>query len=94
MINFSGFDPEAEGLEEIWGGISFHAPVLGLRTASAGEIVLAARSFVRGADTINRYFFNRGDESKGERAAFYWRACLQAGDLMAHFGLGYTLVEL
>ncbi len=94
VCGFSSFDPEDPQLAEIWSGPRFHAPTLGLRHASTGEIALAVRAFVRGQDTINRYLFNRAVDSHGERAAFYWRACLQAGDMMAHFGLGYTLVEL
>ncbi len=30
----------------------------------------------------------------GAEALFQWRLCLQAGDGMAHFALGYTLYEL
>ena len=35
-----------------------------------------------------------GSEDRYEDAVKLWRACLETGDLMAHYGLGYTLYEL
>ena len=31
---------------------------------------------------------------EGEKALNVWRCCLEAGDSMAHFAIGYTLYEL
>jgi tetratricopeptide (TPR) repeat protein len=91
---FSHFDPEEPGLEQVWGEPMFNAPVLGLSGASVGEIVLAIRALFGNRNTINRELFNRAANSRGKQALGMWLACLQAGDSMAHFGLGYTLYEL
>jgi tetratricopeptide (TPR) repeat protein len=68
--------------------------VLGLRDSVAGEIVLAARPFLGGHSTINRVYFNTAMQTDGEETEELWRYCLQSGDLMAHYGLGYTLYDL
>jgi tetratricopeptide (TPR) repeat protein len=92
--DFSEFDPDAAGLAELWEGPRFVVPQLGLESAPAGEIVLAARSHFGTAPSLNRALFNRATTLGGEPAVDAWRACLQAGDCMAHFALGYTLHEL
>ena len=76
------------------GGPRFDAPVLGLRAVPAGEIVLAARALFGEQSSINRHFFSAAINAEGEDALGLWLACLQAGDAMAHFGLGYTLYDL
>jgi tetratricopeptide (TPR) repeat protein len=91
---FSAFDPEDARLSEAWEGPRFDAPQLGLRNASAGEIAVAAGHFFKGDSSVNRWHFDRAVGSSGKEAEFHWRATLQAGDAMAHYGLGYTLVEL
>jgi tetratricopeptide (TPR) repeat protein len=93
--NYSRFDPEDPEVSEIWTLARFEVPLLGLHAASAGEIVLAARPLLGEDDTINRLYFDAAvatDDS--EKALSLWLACLQAGDSMAHFGLGYTLFDL
>ena len=53
------------------------------------------RRFFGDGESVNRFFFEtRVPEARGEEALAYWRACLEAGDAMAHFALGYTLYEL
>ncbi|MDQ3302585.1 MAG: tetratricopeptide repeat protein [Actinomycetota bacterium] len=94
ILGFSGFDPEDSEVSEIWEGPRFDVPTLGLRDSTAGEIVLAARPFLGGRSTVNRVYFNRAMGAEGEEAEELWRYCLQAGDLMAHYGLGYTLYDL
>lgn len=93
---FSEFDADDPDVAIIWrDGPRFDAPLLGLVNASAGEIVVAARSFLEGRSSVNRLLF---DDAVGaatpEEALAAWRDCLQAGDSMAHYGLGYTLYEL
>jgi len=83
----------------LWGDeLCFDVPTLALRRASVGEIVLAAQSTIIGGSTPDVVFFSQAlqaaDEDDREKAERFWRACLEAGDLRAHFGLGYTLVEL
>jgi tetratricopeptide (TPR) repeat protein len=96
--DFSQLDLEDEDHEVMWTGPHFDAPALGLLDVSAAEICLAAPALLDGASTVNRFFFDlaveAGSEGDHPRAAAHWRACLQAGDLAAHYGLGYTLFEL
>ncbi len=94
IVGFSEFDPEAPEVAEIWDAPRFDVPTLGLRDSTAGEIVLAARPFLDGQSTINRVYFNAAMQAEGAEVERLWRYCLQAGDLMAHYGLGYTLHEL
>ncbi len=94
---YAGLDLEA--LEPLaFGGPRFSIPALGLDRASLGEAVLAVRSRFD-EPTADVRFFNRAlqfaeDEGDLESAAFNWRACLQAGDMRGHFGLGYTYFDL
>ena len=89
----SGFDPE--GLEgPIWEGPRFAVPVLGLEDASVGEIVLAAKATFAGITTVDNVFFDFAVSGGGaDKAEIGWRVCLAAGNLKAHFGLGYTLCD-
>lgn len=79
-------------------GPRFAVPALGLDDAALGEVVLAARA--RCAEpTVDVACFDRAlrcAEEQGdlEAAAANWLACLQAGDMRGHFGLGYTLFDL
>lgn len=94
--NFADFDVDGQDVQAIWRGPRFDVPVLGLTNATAGEIVVAARLFVDGESTINRHFFDLAIAAarKPAEALVRWRYCLQCGDVMAHYGLGYTLYEL
>lgn len=94
VIGFSVFRAEDPELVEIFDEPRFTAPVLGLREATAGEILLAARPFLGGSSTVDREFFNAAMDADGEEALAYWSAALQSGNAMAHYGAGYTLLEL
>ncbi len=89
ILALSRFDSEDPEVAEIWEGPRFDVPVLGLRNSTAGAIVLAARPFLGGSSTINRVYFNRAMQAEGAEAEELWRYCLQCGDLMAHYSLGY-----
>jgi tetratricopeptide (TPR) repeat protein len=82
---------------EIWDALRFVVPTLGLADASIGEIVLAAQGTFS-SSTPDVVLFDRAVEAsdRGDwpEAESWWRLCLATGDLRAHFGLGYTLVEL
>lgn len=77
--------------------LRFDVPTLGLRDASVGAIVLAAQGTITGS-TPDVLFFDlavcAGSEENLEEAEHLWRLSLAAGEMKAHFGLGYTLVEL
>ncbi len=92
ILNFDEFDPES--LPEIWDGPRFRAPLLALPEATAGEIVFAARAHLGDEPTINRAYFSGASAQNGEDALALWRCCLEAGDPMAHFAIGYTSFEL
>ena len=94
--NWSEFDPHDPELAQIWLEPRFDVPALGLRDVSAGEVILAAKPFLAGGSTINRHFFDAAvaARKKPRKAVVHWLRCLQAGDVMAHYGLGYTLYEL
>ena len=96
---FGSFDPEAPELDVLWTDAPhFDAPLLGLRDASAGAICVAARVFLGDEPTLNRCYFNdavsAGAAGYEAEAAELWALCLETGDAMAHYGLGYTLYAL
>ncbi len=92
VVEFSEFDPE---LLPIWDGPRFHVPQLGLTSAPAGEIAMAAQALLGERSTFNRILFQEATRAEDPNRAFsLWLACLTCGDNMAHFGLGYTLYEL
>lgn len=89
---FSEFDPHDSAHAEIWRPPRFTAPTLGVRDATAGEVVLAARASLLEEPTANRIYFSLAlDEGDTEEAVGLWKMCLECGDQMAHYGLGYTL---
>jgi tetratricopeptide (TPR) repeat protein len=94
--HFDDFDPYDSDIASIWGEPRFDVPALGLTEASAGEIVVAADVFLDGENTLNRDLFDAAVKArrKPQKAVELWRRCLQTGDVMAHYGLGYTLYEL
>ncbi len=94
VLRFSELDPDAPEHDRIWSGPRFDVPLVGLTGAVAGEVIVAARAFFGDEPSINRLYFNAAAGRSGEDALALWRACLEAGDSMAHFGLGYTLYEL
>ena len=76
-------------------GARFDAPTFGLSAATAGEIVLAAQAALLDEPTPNRVFFHAAVAADDpQHAASLWQQCLRSGDSMAHYGLGYTLLEL
>ena len=91
---FDDFDPFAPECEAIWDRPRFSVPLLGLPAATAGEIVVAARAHLGDEPSVNRAYFNAAMHTSGEEALTLWRCCLESGDSMAHFAIGYTLYEL
>lgn len=96
ITSFSEWDEDGLGVEEVWDGPRFHVPQLGLPDSTVGEIVLAVRALYGTTDSINRQLFNRAIDAMGDpqEALCYWLPCLQAGDCMAHYAIGYSLYEL
>lgn len=92
VTELSTFDPEDH--PELWAAPLFDAPVFGLRAVPAGAVVLAAKARLLEESTVNRAFFDAATGTKGDKAVALWRQCLESGDSMAHYALGYTLLEL
>lgn len=96
LDGLSDFDPDDES--PVWDGPRFDAPTLALRDAAPGEIILAARATLRESTPDVVYFdlavAAKSEEGGLELAEWHWRPCLAAGDMKAHFGLGYTLCDL
>jgi len=93
--DFSAFDAEDVHVASIWEEPRFYVPALGLHNATAGEIALAADAFLDGQSTLNRRLFHDAIAAADSPVAVdLWRECLQAGDLMAHYGIGYTYFGL
>lgn len=98
--HLDGFDPG--GIEEIWESehskvpVGFDVPVLGLEAASAGAITTLASVVFAGMSTTDAELFHWAveEEDAGEEKVMRWRRCLAAGNLKAHFGLGYSLCEV
>ena len=90
--DLTSFDVDA--LPELWEGAHFDAPLFGLRNVPAAAIVLAAQARLRNEPTTNRVLFSLALRAEGEEAVGLWRQCLEAGDSMAHYSLGYTLLDL
>ncbi len=87
---------DAEEHAEIWRGLRFDAPLFGLSSAPrrARSCSPCAPSCARIDElTMNRVYFHAALGEDGEEAAGYWRACLECGDMMAHYGLGYTALR-
>ncbi len=79
-------------------GPRFGVPVLGFDAATIGEVVLATRARFE-VSTADVCFFTlalqcAGDDDDLEGAAGHWLSCMEAGDMRATFGLGYTLFDL
>jgi tetratricopeptide (TPR) repeat protein len=95
LKRFSYFDPHDEELAALWTGPRFDVPVLGLHNATAGEIAVATESFLQGESTLNRHLFHQAIDAAGDSdtALERWRYCLETGDVMAHYSLGYTFFD-
>ena len=81
----------------LWDDPRFDVPTLALRNATVGEIMLAAESFIQSSTADVVWFgeaVDAGCDGRWDEAEELWRSCLESGDMRAHYGLGYTLVEL
>jgi tetratricopeptide (TPR) repeat protein len=91
--DLAGEDPDAA----VWATPRFDVPSFALRGGTVGEVVLAAQRTLTGSTPDSVEFalaVEAGMSGDRERAEEHWRACLACGEMSAHYGLGYTLVEL
>lgn len=90
----STYDPDAPQNASLWDGPRFDVPALGLNDVAPNAVFVATRALYGSTPTVNRELFSLAIAADGEAALRRWLRCLQAGDSMAHFALGYTLFEL
>jgi len=94
---FSALEPELLEAEGLFDTPRFDVPTLGLRRATVGEVSLAARAHLGDEPTVDQAFFqsavSAGEAGDLAKAEYWWRLCLEAGALEAHYGLGYTLLD-
>ncbi len=60
----------------------------------AVSLTLVTQRVEAGEQSVNREFFSLATQRSGELVLKDWRCCLEPGDSIAHFALGYTLYEL
>lgn len=94
LVELRDLDVDGPAYAELWQPPLFDAPLLALTRATAAEIAVAARTRYEHESTLNRVYFDRAVQLTGESAVEEWWLCLESGDSMAHYGLGYTLLEL
>ncbi len=89
-------DLEQDGVEGWWDGPRFAVPALGLPHASVGELLTAVRGrFAEDEPTADALHFHLAMRAKTpEEALPQWQLALEAGDMKAHYSLGYTLHDL
>ncbi len=98
----SAIDVAALESAEVWAGPRFDVPTLGLTGATVAEILLAVGArFEDGEPTAGALHFHLaigdavedGEESSDlDTTIGQWQLALEAGEMKALFGLGYTLV--
>ena len=105
VIGFVARDPHEIDVAELttealWDGPRFDVPALTLTRASTAEILLAIQHrFGPNDATADAVHFHQAMAFKSDSpedldaAAVRWRRALEAGQMKALFGLGYTLVE-
>jgi len=105
VIGFRVAEPHAVDVlalesEEVWSGPRFDVPALGLVAVSVGEVLLAVQARYREDEpTADALHFHAAIAAGGEdprnvlQEEGNFRLALEAGDMKALFGLGYTLVE-
>ncbi len=100
-------DVEEIDLPEIWVAPRFHVPVLGATNLTIGEILLLVQAryspdeattdvllFDQAVGAIPEDPYERPTRDQLLVALDLWRRTLEAGNMKAHFGLGYTYHDL
>ncbi|MBA2350004.1 MAG: tetratricopeptide repeat protein [Solirubrobacterales bacterium] len=89
-------DFEQEDTPLYWDGPRFDVPALGLPSATVGELLVAIRGrFEEGEPTADAMHFHMAMSAPSPAKALpHWQLALEAGDMKAHYSLGYTLYDL
>ena len=91
----SHFDFEAPENAAVWTGPRFDVPPLGIEQGTIGLIAATARMVLGGLRTPDRVLFDAAVNARDTQDELeLWEACLHAGNELARFGVGYTLLRL
>ncbi len=94
MNGLSRFAFEAPENAVVWGGPRFDVPPLGIEQGTVGLIAATARLLLAGLRTPDRVRFDQAlAAGESEEAIELWQACLDEGNELARYALGYTLLN-
>ncbi len=94
MRGFASFDFESPANAAVWRGPRFDVPPLGIEQGTVGLIAASARLVLGDLRTPDRVLFDRAVAAgQSEKALLLWQACLEQGNELARYALGYTLLD-
>jgi len=94
MNGLSCFAFEAPENAVVWGRPRFDVPALGIEQGTVGLIAATARLLLAGLRTPDRVWFDQAlAAGESEEAIELWQACLDEGNELARYALGYTLLN-
>jgi ADP-ribosyl-[dinitrogen reductase] hydrolase len=93
MRGFASFDFESPANGAVWRGPRFDVPPLGIEQGTVGLIAATARLVLGDLRTPDRVLFDRAVAAgHNEEALLLWQACIEQGNELARYALGYTLL--
>lgn len=93
--NLSTFDFEAAENAVVWTGPRFDVPALGVEQGTIGLVAATARLVLGELRTPDRVLFDAATRAHGYAEALpLWEACLDEGNELARYALGYSLLAL
>jgi tetratricopeptide (TPR) repeat protein len=91
----SVFDFEAPASSVVWSGPRFDVPALGVEQGTVGLVAATARLVLGELRTPDRVVFDAAVRTEDSiEALTLWEACLDEGNELARYALGYTLLAL
>jgi ADP-ribosyl-[dinitrogen reductase] hydrolase len=91
----SEFDFEGMANAAVWSGPRFDVPALGIRQGTVGLVAATTRLVLGDLRTPDRVLFDAAVNARDrEEALTLWQACLDEGNELARYALGYTQLEL
>ncbi|MGO9753824.1 MAG: ADP-ribosylglycohydrolase family protein [Solirubrobacteraceae bacterium] len=91
----SDFDFEAPASSVVWSGPRFDVPALGVEQGTVGLVAATARLVLGELRTPDRVLFDAAVRTEDSiEALTLWEACLDEGNELARYALGYTLLAL
>lgn len=91
----SEFDFEAPENAAVWTGPRFDVPALGVEHGTVGLVAATARLVLGDLRTPDRVLFEAAVRAEDPNEALaLWEACLEEGNELARYAVGYTLLTL